>query len=544
MHDFVCRIDDKPANDLLYEAVLKSDLTECECVIRTQDEEVSIQEINKYFLLHVCIKKNEPKLLSKLIDAAKEGVKSSKEDMLLRRNGRKQTPLLFAIRVRNVECCGIIMNKGRSETLLAKDDEGNTALHFIAEEKLFSVFVQAINVFKEDDKMGLLRVANKRNETLLHAAARSGCVEIMQEWVQIGFSVTGKTNNGFTALHFAAKNGHKECIKFLLNNVKADDKKTFMNSESKTKQTALMLAADKGFNMSCYLLGKSDLNKQDKEGWTALHYAAKKGSESVVKYLLNKCADCMIFTRHGKTALMFAVANDNDGCASLLLDADHNNCNGSLKPYDTLRSGVLKRSTRCVSLLLKEQQFRDVLNEVDQDGNTLLHLALKIKCNEVALVLLEAGAQKNRKNMYDEYPLHLASQNSFQNEEIRRDEEICVEEKVIDILVKNSEQMGNEITKVGKNCLHLCAESGNSYLLKRLLLRDCNTFTNNSSGQTPLQVAVEEFQDEALRELLYNMKKKNSNKSLREVHKAMLTSIEKANICALKMFIKTYEVSL
>lgn len=65
----------------------------------------------------------------------------------------------------------------------------------------------------------------------------------------------------------------------------------------------------------------ADLNVQDSDGKTALMYAVMNNDEEIVKMIIESGVDLNVQTRHGLTALMIAVANKKPRNVKLLLDA-------------------------------------------------------------------------------------------------------------------------------------------------------------------------------------------------------------------------------
>ncbi len=63
-------------------------------------------------------------------------------------------------------------------------------------------------------------------------------------------------------------------------------------------------------DMSAVLLllrvGHADPNVQDELGCTALHYAARAGSENIVRELLDKKADVFVLNNHSRTSFEWA----------------------------------------------------------------------------------------------------------------------------------------------------------------------------------------------------------------------------------------------
>ncbi len=77
----------------------------------------------------------------------------------------------------------------------------------------------------------------------------------------------------------------------------------------------------------------TDINARDKEkGYTALHWAAKKGLNNDVQWLLDNGADANIINNDGDTPLILAIKEGHTSIASLLIkhgaDVDIRNNNG------------------------------------------------------------------------------------------------------------------------------------------------------------------------------------------------------------------------
>ena len=81
----------------------------------------------------------------------------------------------------------------------------------------------------------------------------------------------------------------------------------------------------------------------DNEGMSALHISAKKGHVGVMREIIEKCPDtCEMLDKRSRTALHLSVES------------------GLIEP---------------VRFLLGRPEFDNLINERDQEGNTLLHLA-------------------------------------------------------------------------------------------------------------------------------------------------------------------------
>ena len=113
--------------------------------------------------------------------------------------------------------------------------------------------------------------------------------------------------NGWTALHFAAFNGHKKTAVFLL------EKGANCNAQDQNGWTPLMCASYNGKNQTLHsIIDKSsnlDINCRDAIGTTALMWACQNGHLNAVKILLQiGNANIAVEDENGWTALAWAKA--------------------------------------------------------------------------------------------------------------------------------------------------------------------------------------------------------------------------------------------
>ncbi|MFN7098048.1 MAG: ankyrin repeat domain-containing protein, partial [Gammaproteobacteria bacterium] len=136
-----------------------------------------------------------------------------------------------------------------------------------------------------------------------HFAARNGHLEIVKLLLDKGADVKEKNSYGETILYLVAGNDHLEMVNLLL--TKGAD----VNEKNEYGSTALHGAAAKGqLEIVKLLLEKgADVKEKDDKGNTALHFAARNGHLEIVKLLLDKGADVKEKDNDGNTALYRAV---------------------------------------------------------------------------------------------------------------------------------------------------------------------------------------------------------------------------------------------
>jgi ankyrin repeat protein len=117
---------------------------------------------------------------------------------------------------------------------------------------------------------------NKRkelNHQLIDAAERNDVDVVKLLLEERGADITVKDNDGWTVLHWAARNGQWEVVKWLVE--------------------------ERG----------ADITANDNDGWTVLHLVARSGQLEVVKWLVEKRgADITAKTNNGYTAVGWAAS--------------------------------------------------------------------------------------------------------------------------------------------------------------------------------------------------------------------------------------------
>ena len=161
----------------------------------------------------------------------------------------------------------------------------------------------------------------KKDITPLQWAARKGHTEVVKVLLDNEADVNARRHqDGVTALHIAAQNGHVEVVKLLLDN-KADPNASTATDGS----TALHIAAWNGHAevVKVLLNHGADMNASyNDDDITAVYIAAHNGHLEVVRALLENKTDVNPSSHSGPSAVLSAAQNGHAEVVKLLLDSE------------------------------------------------------------------------------------------------------------------------------------------------------------------------------------------------------------------------------
>jgi uncharacterized protein len=218
--------------------------------------------------------------------------------------------------------------------------------------------------------------------------------------------------NGYTALNYAAANGHMSIVQLLVQHG-AD-----INAVNNRSRTPLFVASMHQHVdvVSCLLTAGADVSTVDFQGYTALHTACAEHSgdtAAVVELLLANGADVHKCNTRQQTALAVAAFNGKLQCAKALIaagaDVNHIDTYG----YYTLHVAIRGQQAALVQLLL-DNGATAVMNSVIllntlenyQHGMTALMMCTT---TDTVKLLLAAGADVHVRNEVGDTCLHTAA---------------------------------------------------------------------------------------------------------------------------------------
>jgi len=155
--------------------------------------------------------------------------------------------------------------------------------------------------------------ANPTADRALFDAAKAGNIEAVKQHLDAGADVNAKDGGGWTPLHYAAGNSHKEIAELLI--AKGAD----VNAKNDKGRTPLHRAAIFGHKEIVELLiaKGADMNATE-GGWTPLHDAAQLNRKEITELLIANGADVNAKEDEGATPLDVAIRLKQTETADLL----------------------------------------------------------------------------------------------------------------------------------------------------------------------------------------------------------------------------------
>lgn len=186
---------------------------------------------------------------------------------------RLRTALHMAAWVGNVKVCQMLLHAGADPTI--QEMYGDTALMLAAHRSpdvasLLAKHKQAINI------------RNENGDTALNCAAKAGHTESVRVLVEAGADINARNRNGETALMYATYENHVETAKLLL------QLGTDPNIATNSGLVPLHIACQKKMEEMCEVLlqGGADPNFSDKSGRRPLSFAVSSGRARIVLQLI------------------------------------------------------------------------------------------------------------------------------------------------------------------------------------------------------------------------------------------------------------------
>ncbi|XP_052812830.1 inversin-like isoform X2 [Mya arenaria] len=317
---------------------------------------------------------------------------------------------------------------------------------------------------------------DKGGRTALHWAAHKGNVRLLKLVLSKGADCHQKDNEGQTALHLCTRHKSPKCMTLLLRQLLPGE----IDDQDRNKRTALHWAASYGNLEHVKMLIKQDSNIgiPDIEGKTPLHWAASsKDPEAVncVKLILDTTPSVINWQDYeGRTALHLAVADGNIAVVKALVAVDNCNVSALDNMFRTpLHWAAVLGHSKIVSLLLDNHAD---YSSSDQNGATPLHYAAQNNFDDTVEVFLSRATVTDETDVEGRSAFMWASGKGADG--------------VVSMFIKHNVDI-QQVDKNGGTALHAAALSGHASTVKHLLDHGALIDATDFMKHTPLFRACE-----------------------------------------------------
>lgn len=329
-----------------------------------------------------------------------------------------------------------------------------------------------------------IKAVQKQNSLMLQAAS-NGNLKLLKESLNAGVSINAKDKYNNTALILAAKNRQSEIVRFLIeNNADLD----FFNDKDQCelqlqrdyyKSLFKQMLSEDSSRMNLLSTNKLDYYQESAEhGKTALIYAVQNNDLQSALLLIKAQADLDLSDKDHKTALMYAVLNQNFTLVQALLEANADlSIKAKIKPSfltadSALTYAVFLKHDELTLLILSK--MKSGTNAFNYDKANALNIASYKNYSYLLNVLIQ-----DYKNNPSEIVLK-AIKKAFIVACKKKNE------KAVEIILANK-VLDKETLEPG---LFAACESGALALVKMILKSGATVFAKNKKGQSPLMVAA------------------------------------------------------
>jgi ankyrin repeat protein len=321
---------------------------------------------------------------------------------------------------------------------------------------------ETVNVCLSGNRPESTECLNKYSQSGIIVASKAGSYDVVRYLISRGATTNAADFQGYTALHYAAQQGHTEVVKYLITEGGANPRAT-----SNKKETALHLAASGGhFDIVVFLLHYfADFKEiQTANCLTPLQLACIKGHVNVVNLLIGQNLEEIRKihppTRDSLLHLAARKYSDSDMPRDYFGFPKPEASDGKSN-YPLIEKLVL--ADKCL-LFHKNVNLK-----------TPLHEACLIGDLDVVKFLVAHGSDVNARDSKKDTPLHIAARNHYT--------------ELVKYLIDQRAYV-NALTVTRYSPLHEAAVSGDYESVELLVDNGASVTQKNNYDRTPLQEAL------------------------------------------------------
>ena len=370
--------------------------------------------------------------------------------------------------------------------------DGWTAVHWAAQKGYLDVL-----------KLLHSNGANIHQETsddtncIMSASLGTGDCKTVTWLIQQGVDVNHCNKDGWTAVHWAAQKGYLDVLKLLHSNGANIHQET-------SDDTNCIMSASLGtgdcITLTWLIQQGVDVNHCNKDGWTAVHWAAQKAYLDVLKLLHSNGANIHQETSDDTNCIMSASLGTGD-CKTVTwliqqgVDVNHCNKDGCTAVHGATLEGNLD------VLKLLHSNGANIHQETSNGTNCIMSASLGTGDSKTVAWLIQQGVDVNHCNKDGWTAVHWAAQKGYLDvlkllhsnganiHQETSDGTNCIMSasfgtgdcKTVTWLIQQGVDV-NQCNKDGWTAVHLAAQKGNLGVLKLLHSNGANIHQETSDG--------------------------------------------------------------
>jgi ankyrin repeat protein/tetratricopeptide (TPR) repeat protein len=364
-------------------------------------------------------------------------------------------------------------------------------------------------------------VTDPEGLTALLWATHHGHTDMATRLLQVDASLDARDKGGRTALHMAAYNGNPVLVKMLLDkgaSIKMQDARGSnpLHHAAATSQYDIIQTMLENVSLNTEA---SEIDMENKDGYTPLHIAAYKGDTMTTKLLIDKGAKLTTISgRLGGSAAHIAADHGNAHVLQLFIEAGLNLDDYSAVGMTVLHYTASKGHTKATELLLS--QGANMETKCPSNDYSALFYSTINRHEDVSQMLIDHGADMYAREMNEIPMLHYLAYHGFvDGVRLLLENGIDIEHKdaseataifaaarckTTDALQLLLECGADAAAKnnFGATALHYAVSPDDTQAAELLLNFGADLNAKDSKGLTPLHMAAIEGKDASARLLL------------------------------------------
>ena len=361
--------------------------------------------------------------------------------------------------------------------ITTQDRTGRTPLHYA----VTSGRVAIANMLLENGAWELLS-AGEKNRLILHdfalhepeiwldpLAEKKGLEGLVRLLVEKGANIGEKEARGWTPLEIAVHERNANVIRLFL--------KLWPNENQNEMPLHRAIREGDDTEVNLLLTSGADMEKKDREGKNALHWAAIMGKKRVLQQLLDDNGSVVgEIDDEGRTALHCAASMKHYEVAQLLLERKVDISAKDGRGRTALHSATMFWGAEATAELLL-RHGADIMAR-DHQGSTALHSTAQCDDRFTADVLLRTGADILAKDNLGRTALHLATSSGSS--------------KMVMMLLERGSDVNAKEDTFGGTPLHVAQIHSDLTVVQQLLENGADISMRDNKGRTALHHAVAE----------------------------------------------------